>query len=98
MKYLILVVFLLSLNVDAGFYVGLGIGKNGIRSSNQWEGSSSTACMAEIGYSHRFKSFELNGSWMHFSQCTRGDGLGHRFDSRPEDGLDNAGVWLRYHF
>ena len=78
---------------QAGAFVELGIGKNGLLQT--WEGSDSTACMFGAGYQKMItEDVEVEVAYQHFSQCTRG----LPFDSRSEDTLDSVGVWVRWHF
>jgi hypothetical protein len=89
-KYLLL---LFPLTCNAGFYAEIGLGKNGL--FQDWEGSDSVACMLGFGYTRGInQNIEIDLSYRHHSQCTRGEG----FDDREEDTLDSVGVYLRYNF
>ena len=78
---------------NEGFYVELGIGKNGIYQEN-WLGREDIGCYAGFGYAKDIGSFTLDASYRHSSQCDRGRG----YDDRDESINDSFGLYGRYYF
>ena len=81
--------------IALGFFIGIGLGRNGVISSNEWEGEDAVGCMLEAGYVGNYTNrIEYEAGWYHYSQCF----LGEPFNEKPEDTLDAIYIKLRYHY
>lgn len=94
---LILIALLWTVSGQAreGFFVEVGVGKNGLQSSNRWEDMGGAGCYFGLGYAGDFtKSLTYEVAWRHTSQCET---------DVPDDGLiesnnDNIAIYGRYWF
>lgn len=91
---LLLVLAVFDAKSNDGFYLQLGIGKNDVFDTNEWVGRESMGCSAGGGYVFAWPDWEIDAGFVHYSQCTRGNG----FDNRYEDALDSIYISGRYYF
>jgi len=80
-------------SANEGFYLELGVGKNGLY-QDDWLGREDIGCYAGAGYVRNFGPWALDLSYRHASQCDRGRGV----DGRDESANDSLGLYGRYYF
>ena len=91
--WIVVFVLLSKCSANEGFYMELGLGKNGVR-QDYWLGRGDIGCYAGTGYLRDFGQWSVDLSYRHVSQCDRGNG----YDDRVETSNDSIGVYGRYYF
>lgn len=86
------VLLLFTCSANAGPYIEIGVGKNGVR-QDEWGGRDRTGGWLGFGYVwHPSLEWEIDLGWDHMSQPALGD----PFNGKKEDSNDSITLQIRY--